>query len=152
MAKRSKSDLVGNLINKRKMMSQAPDESVAQAKKAASIVEETPDLSETQEADKTKAEVVKDKKSEVASEKSSPSKKPAQKKKQGNTKKKTLGEVGSILSELKEDKKQDKYASIKIKSELYNRIKKIARKEGIDRHGHLIDRVLTDFCDRYEEK
>ena len=130
MAKRSKSDLVGSLINKRKMLDTLPEETVTIAKNEQKEPVAKAELKETVENKPvTKAKT-----------------------KRQPAKKKALGEVGSILDELKEDKKQDKYASIKIKTLLYNRIKKIARKEGIDRHGHLIDRVLTDFCDRYEEK
>jgi|GEM_PF-5746228 len=131
MAKRSKSDLVGNLINKRKMLDNLPEESV-------SVIQNE----QKENVEKVIEPQVKSEKKVVT--------KPSSKRQA--PKKKALGEVGSILSDLKEDKKQDKYASIKIKTLLYNRIKKIARKEGIDRHGHLIDRVLTDFCDRYEEK
>ena len=139
MAKRSKSDLVGNLINKRKMMGQ-------------SITDTLPDDESAMPKADPKTETQPQEKIKNIDKSSTAVKKEPAKKKTNATKKKTLGEVGSILSELKEGKKQDRYASIKIKSELYNRIKKIARKEGIDRHGHLIDKVLTDFCDRYEEK
>lgn len=136
MGKRNKSDLVGNLINKRKLMESVTNEQDL-PKENTEIVVEVPEqnLEKTQEEKEAKA--------------ATPSK--TTRKKNVN-KKRGLGEVDSILSDLKEDKKQDKYSSIKIKTELYNRIKKIARKESIDRHGHLIDRVLTDFCDRYEGK
>ncbi|UZR98183.1 hypothetical protein [Chondrinema litorale] len=135
MAKRNKSDLVGNLINKRKLMESAPVEKEDEPVSTV-VVEEKP---EPKVESKTE---VKDKKTTTAK---TTTKKPV-------AKKRGLGEVDSILNDLKEDKKQDKYSSIKIKTDLYNRVKKIARKEGIDRHGHLIDRVLTDFCDRYEGK
>lgn len=136
MAKRNKSDLVGNLINKRKLM-----------EATSSTIEET--LPEVVTVEK-KQEEKKVKVTQKASENVTKTNRSVQKK--APSKKRGLGEVDSILSDLKEDKKQDKYSSIKIKTELYNRIKKISRKEGIDRHGHLIDRVLTDFCDRYEGK
>ncbi|MBT31951.1 MAG: hypothetical protein CMO01_20015 [Thalassobius sp.] len=135
MAKRNKSDLVGNLINKRKLMESSPVEKEEEPVNTI-VVEEKPE---------PKVE-----KTIEAKEEKTPETKVARKK--TVAKKRGLGEVDSILNDLKEDKKQDKYSSIKIKTELYNRIKKIARKEGIDRHGHLIDRVLTDFCDRYEGK
>jgi len=130
MAKQNKSDLVGSLINKRKLVespekhSEEPVEDLAQNKGKGGEGEGSP-------RKRTKKPAVKSK--DVA--------------------KGELGKVDSILGELKsQDRKQDKYSSIKIKTEVYNRIKRIARQEGIDRHGHLITKVLTDFCDRYDGK
>ena len=130
MAKQNKSDLVGNLINKRKFA-----ESLEESSKG--VVEDLSkkDTGSTSEEKKPRRKAKKS--PETAS----------------GTDKGELGKVDSILGELKgKDKKQDKYSSIKIKTEVYNRIKRIARKEGIDRHGHLITKVLTDFCDRYDKK
>ena len=147
MAKGNKSDLVGNLIQKRKLMDSIGEGSEETLK---SLGKQEESKGEGQ-ADKPEAQA-EGAGEEPDSATPAPGSQPKPKKQAPEAAPRELGKVDSILSGLKGTKKQDKYSSIKIKTDVYNRLKKIARKEGIDRHGHLIDRVLNDFCDRYDGK
>ena len=67
-----------------------------------------------------------------------------------STPRETTKEV-PFLSELKAKKKEKpKYKSIKISTDQYEDIRRIAQSEGIDSYGKLIKAILKDFINKYD--
>lgn len=58
--------------------------------------------------------------------------------------------TGGVLDSLRKVKKPQTHQSVKIRTELYDKLKQIAEAEGIDSHGKLMTAILEDWISKYD--